>query len=265
MFETPRSQKKTIGILGGMGPAASAHLYKRLIEIAQRQYGASQDGDFPAMVLNSIPLTEWDTTGFLELNSVKQQLVRGVQTLEDANCDFIIIGCNTVHHFYPEMQQSVSIPVVNMVEETVKRVLAAGLKSIGVLATTSNNKLGVYQKPLAAAGIECISVRPEDQEKVTGVISRVEAGVANEIDTATLKSLSEDMVARGAQGIILGCTELPLVIEQKDITIPLFNSTEILAQESMKICYGKRKLAPEITSVRAPIEIPTFSSTMVVA
>ncbi len=114
-------KKKTIGILGGMGPGASANLYQTIISIAQKKYGAEQDYDFPPMVIYSLPLIGFDETGITEPESVKKQLVEGVKKLEKAGCDFIIIACNTVHIYQKNMQKAINIPIVSMIEQAVKK------------------------------------------------------------------------------------------------------------------------------------------------
>lgn len=231
-------KKKTIGILGGMGPEASANIYKKILKLAQKHYGAKQDYEYPPIVLFSLPMTDWDTTGFLNLDSVKKQLVSGIKTLERAGSDFIIIGCNTVHHFYKEMQSAVRIPIVNMISETVKRVQEKGFKKVSVLSTLSTNKLGVYQKELQKVGIDMVPITAAHQETITKVISRGEAGTVSKIDTYLLRSVILDLTRAGAQAIILGCTELPLAINQNDTRVPLFNSSLIIVEEAIKKSYG---------------------------
>ena len=109
---------KTIGVLGGMGPAASATLYANMIEYAQSKYNAVQDTDYPPIIIYSLPLSGFDETGITDENLVKKQLIKGVQILEDAGCDSIVIACNTVHVFHDDMQKAVTIPVLHIVEET---------------------------------------------------------------------------------------------------------------------------------------------------
>lgn len=245
-------KKKTIGILGGMGPAASAHLYQRLIELAQRKYGANQDCTFPAMIMYSLPLTEWNTTGFLNLESVKQQLISGVRKLESAGSDFIILGCNTVHHFFANMQRAVRIPIVNMIEETALRAKYGQYSRVVVLATKSSMELGIYTKSLEKHGISVVDLTQNQQSAVTEVIGHIEAGILSKFDTAVLQRIIADTTRRGAQAIILGCTELPLVIKQENVKIPLLNSTDILADAAIDYSYAR-----ELPAVK-PAFIPSF-------
>jgi aspartate racemase len=121
-------KNKTIGVLGGMGPEASSNLYGKIIKYSQQEYGAVQDFDYPPIIIYSLPLLGFDETGIVDENLVKQQLIAGVKKLESAGSDLIIIGCNTVHFYYEEMQAAVKVPIFNIIEETKKKVLAYSYK-----------------------------------------------------------------------------------------------------------------------------------------
>ncbi len=227
--------KKTIGILGGMGPIASANLYYKIIQICQKKYRAEQDSDFPPMIINNLPLTGFDETGFVDSAAVEQQLVRGVQTLERADADFIIIACNTVHHFYDAMQSAVHIPILHLVDEVITKIIANGYTKVGLLTSESTNTLQIYEKKLLAQGIDVVSASHEQQEQINQVILHVMTGKNGPDDVETLCSLIDDMRKRGAQSIVLGCTEIPLAIQQKDINFPLLDSTDIIAEAALKV------------------------------
>ena len=123
-----KSKNKTIGVLGGMGPGASANLYMEIIKYSQHKYNAIQDTDYPPIIIYSLPLDGFDETGITNIKLVEDQLVVGVKKLEAAGCDLIIIGCNTVHILYEKMQAAVKIPILNIVEETKNKVIEFGYK-----------------------------------------------------------------------------------------------------------------------------------------
>ena len=139
-----------------MGPSASADLYSRIIKYSQRQYGAVQDCDYPPIVIVSLAMTGFDETGIVDEDSVKNQLIDGVKKLELAGAAFIIIACNTVHAFYDQMQLAVKIPILNIIEETKKKVLEAGFKKVGLFSSESTNKLGLYQNSFEQSGIKVV-------------------------------------------------------------------------------------------------------------
>ncbi len=213
-----------------MGPLASANLYQKIVKIAQELYHAEQDTDFPPMIIYNLPLFGFDETGFANPTLVKGQLIAGVKKLESAGSDFVIIACNTVHYFYQEMQGAIEVPIISIIRETVEAADKKGLKVVGVLSSESTNKLKIYQRVLGDYGIKPLSATDQQQKLLNGVIFHVMSGMQGEADKECLKTIIYDLYKQGAQGILLGCTELPLAIKQSDVDVELFDSTEILAE-----------------------------------
>ena len=238
MMRTGRP-KQTIGILGGMGPAASADFYHRLVLIAQKEYGAEQDTDFPAMHLYNLPLSGFDERGFVDPEAVKAQLVHGVKLLADAGSDFIVIPCNTVHTFYSEMQEMVSIPIVSIVEAVVDEVLKHSFKTVCLLSSESARTYKLYETALKARTIGVISAADAEQEILNTIIHRVMAGLQGIEEVEMLRSIIKRHEKEGAEAVILGCTELTLAITQNDIHLPLLSSTDILAHTALARAYDK--------------------------
>lgn len=224
---------KSIGVLGGMGPEASANLYSKIIKYAQNEYGAVQDFDYPPVIIYSLPLFGFDETGIVDEKLVKKQLIEGVKKLELAGCDIIIIACNTVHTYFDEMQASVKVPIFNIIEETKKRVEKLGYKIIGLFASESTNKLKLYQKRFADSNIEIISPNPEQQQILNRVIEHVMGGNQKIEDVILLKEIARDYIRQGAEAIVMGCTEIPLAINQSHTDIKLFDTIEIIVQSAV--------------------------------
>ncbi|MFA7653662.1 MAG: amino acid racemase [Candidatus Magasanikbacteria bacterium] len=231
--------KKIIGILGGMGPSVSAEIYKQIIKTAQKKYHAKQDTDFPPMFIYSLPLAGFNETGFTNSKQVKNQLISGVKKLETAGSDFIIITCNTVHYFLKDMRAAINIPIISIIEETVKKVKSTKQKYVGVISSQSTNQLKLYEKTLSKNNIKTISPNTEMQKKINKIILKIMSGQAGLKEKKVLIKIIEYLQNLGAQSIVLGCTELPLLINQKDIKITLFNSNEILIQSALKNSLGK--------------------------
>lgn len=229
---------KTIGILGGMGPAASARLYQTIITLTQLKYQASQDTDYPPMIIYNLPLFGFDETGIVDNALVLNQLISGVQKLEKSGCDFIIIACNTVHYYYNEMCQAVKIPIINLIETASKQVWSKGYSIVGVLSSESTNKLGLYHESLHHFNIHLIDTNPVEQETINNIILHVMSGNSSTIDTLNLVKIINHLTVQGAQGIILGCTEIPLAIKQDDIDVPLINPVEIISYKSLELALG---------------------------
>lgn len=224
------SKNKTIGVLGGMGPEASANLYSKIIKYSQHEYGAVQDFDYPPIIIYSLPLCGFDETGIVDEELVKKQLIEGVKKLELAGSDLIIIGCNTVHSYYDEMQAAVTVPIFNIIEETKKKVIELGYKKVGLFASESTNKLKLYQKRFADSNIEVISPNAAQQKILNRVIEHVMGGNQKMEDILVLKDIARDYLKQGAEAIVIGCTELPLAINQTHTDVKLFDTIEIIVQ-----------------------------------
>jgi aspartate racemase len=225
------SFSKTIGILGGMGPSASAAMYQKIIQLCQEQYSAVQDTDYPKIVLYSLPLTGFDETGIVDATSVLQQLHAGIAKLVHAGCDCIVMACNTVHVFYDQLQAMCPVPIVHIVEETVHAV--SGHHVVGVLSSETTAKMGLYASALKSQNAEAVAPSTMQQAKVTDAITHVMAGLQSNADVAVLQAISQSLQSQGATAIILGCTELPLVLQQQHVALPLFDAVTIGAKVTL--------------------------------
>ncbi len=229
---------KTIGVLGGMGPEASAKFYQNVITLAQQKYGAIQDTDYPPMMIYSLPLNGFDETGFVDKELVKFQLIKGVQNLENSGVDFIVIACNTVHYFIEEMRSAISIPIYSIVEETVNKVKELGLKNVGLLASQSTFELGLYVDHLDKANISYMLPEKSDYDKVTQLILEVMGGNLTENTKNDVKSIIENYESCEMDALILGCTEIPLGINQNDSKVEVFDTLMVLAESALE--YAKK-------------------------
>ncbi len=221
-----------------MGAAASADFYTRVVSIAQKTYHAEEDDDFPAMWIYNLPVTGFNETGFLDPESVKSQMIAAIQNLAKAGSDFIVIPCNTAHHFYKEMQASVQVPILSILEVTAKAVKDAGFSKVGLLNSQSTKQFHLYEDIFAKNNIGTLSTTDAEQQQVTQVIGHVISGTqgANEIES--LNNIAKRYAQAGAQAVILGCTELPLAFSEKDCSLPLFDTTGLLAEAALKYSYN---------------------------
>jgi aspartate racemase len=214
---------KTIGILGGMGPEATAELYLQIVRIFQKEYGAKYDDDFPEIVIINLPIPDVVENPTAE-EEVRKMLVDGVKKLEAAGSDFIAIPCNTVMYYLKEMQDAVSIPILSILEETAKEVRKQEFSKIGVLGTEMTVSKNIYGDVLSNK--ELIYPTLEEQKKTTKVIMNILIGEKKTEDKNFLLGVVEGLKLRGAEKVILGCTELPLLISGEDF----FDTIEILAE-----------------------------------
>ena len=224
---------KTIGILGGMGPEASSTLYARMIKYIQTRFGAEQDTDYPPIVIYSLPLSGFDETGITDEQLVSHQLIEGVKKLEMAGSDLVIIACNTVHLFYDQMQNAVNIPVFNIIEETKKRVAEAGINKVGLFASETTGRLSLYQNNFSDSGIKVFSPDRSQQNALNLVIRHVMSGSQGEEDREVLIQIARNFRKKGAEAVVMGCTEIPLALNQSHTDIRLFDTIEIIIESAV--------------------------------
>lgn len=235
-MQTPQ---QTIGILGGMGPNASADFLRRILRLSNKRYGAVQDDEFPKIILNSIGLRGFSIEGVTDLASVTRQLIEGIRLLDQAGAQLIAIPCNTVHCCYDAMVAETKVPILHIADVTARAVSAAGIRRVGLCSSVTTVRMKLYEQACAALGIDVIVPSSENQENVNDVIESVMAGRNDEEEMLALKSVILSLQMRGAEGVILGCTELPLAINQKWTDVPLFDSLELLAKETVERVYDK--------------------------
>ena len=225
--------KKTIGILGGLGPEASANMYLKIIRYSQRELGAVQDYDYPPIVLTSLTVRGFDETGICDEALVLRQLIEGVQQLQRAGADFIIMACNTIHAFHSRLAEAVEIPIFHIIEEVRRDVCRYGYQTVGLLASESLYEIDLYRDCFEAAGVRVLYPDLEERKRVTAVIKNVMGGRNNAADKLELKELMIELSRRGAQAVVLGCTELPVVINQSDTDCHIFDCMESLARAAV--------------------------------
>lgn len=226
----------TLGILGGLGPMSSAYFYELLIAHTE----ARCDQDHIDLVLSSRSTTP-DRTGYIlgksDENPVKT-MIEEAKKLEAYGADIIVIPCNTAHYFYDEICRSIRVPMLNIIEETVRSAHLEGAGKIGILATDGTIQTQTYNKYSEKYGIECITPTKEEQRAVMDIIyGSVKSGKAADIEA--FKRIGEALLSRGAQRIVLGCTELSLINKQHPLGDEYIDSLSMLAKATIKAC-GKK-------------------------
>lgn len=226
--------RKKIGILGGMGPEALSDMYLAICKYYQVNFGAKYDRDFPPMVMYSVPIP--DVVESIE-NEQKtlEMLIEAGKTLQDDNCDFIVIACNSVQFLLQDIRKAIVIPVVGIADTVARNLKAKGYKKVGILATETTINKKIYNDELNKIDIELIAPDNDQQTIVTDVIMTQLAGNTSQSETEKLVKVTESLKQNGAEAILIACTDLPLVITQKDTQIPLINCTEIYANEAAKL------------------------------
>ncbi|HCT93244.1 MAG: aspartate racemase [Bacteroidetes bacterium GWE2_39_28] len=227
---------KTLGILGGMGPEATSYLFNLIIKNTK----VKKDQDHIPVVIFNYPQIPDRTLNIVENGeSPLLYLIKGMKLLEKAKADVVIIPCNTAHYYIEEINKYSTLPILNMIELTSKHVKEMPVKKIGVMATTGTIRTKLYQRNLENLGLEVVlPTEKEQQELVMEAVygkRGVKAGYKKE-PKRLLKEISQRLSERGAEVIIAGCTEIPLVLSRKDIPVELVNPMEILAKAAVTYC-----------------------------
>jgi len=219
-----------IGILGGMGPQASAKLYELIIKGTQKYTPAAVDDDYPEIVLLNVPVPNF-ISNKNELPKAKQMLIDRTKLLEQAGCTVNGIACNTAHILLPELQAVTSVPFLSIPELVAKRINAAGYKRVGLLATPTTLGSTLYDDALSdIAEI----VRPD-----AAFAERIEQYIYKQLNDKLKqdeRQLFRKQVAKFKQAnkldaVILGCTELPLVYEESLNDESILDTLQILSEE----------------------------------
>ncbi|WP_258084407.1 cysteate racemase [Thermococcus thermotolerans] len=230
--------ERTIGILGGMGPLATAELFRRIVE----KTPAKRDQDHPRIIIYNDPKIP-DRTAFILGNGEdpRPALIKGAKKLESWGADFIIMPCNTAHFFADDIQRAIGIPLVSMVEATAERIAEMGLRKVGLLATDGTVKGLVYHRPLLRRGIGIAVPDGKDQELVMKAIyDGVKAGKL-ELGRGLLLEVAERLQPR-VDGIIAGCTEVSVALRPGDLKVPLIDPLDVIAEKAVKLALGLEDL-----------------------
>ena len=218
-----------------MGPEATIDLFTKIV----RSTKASKDQDHLRIIIDNNPAIPDRQKAILE-NGVSpvKLLVETARNLESAGADFIVMPCNTAHYWIEDIRRAVRIPVVDMIRETAQEIARTypSLRTVGILAATGTVRSGLYQKSLSRLRISCLSPAEDDQLTLMDVIYSVKAGDFSKRRIAA--EVAGRVVTAGAEAIISGCTEIPLVLKTGDLSVPLIDATQVLASRTVEISQG---------------------------
>jgi aspartate racemase len=225
---------KVIGVLGGMGPAATADFFQKLIEATP----AKTDQDHLKVVIFSNPHVP-DRTAAIRGDGPDPlpELVAGAEALVRAGADFLTIPCVTVHYFFDRLQAATRIPILHLIREAATAVAAEfpTLRRFGLLATTGTVESKLFEAKFEPRGLSVFGCEPAIQDSmVMDAIYAVKRGDSLDRPRRLIRQASAHLIGRGAEAIIAGCTEIPLVLSQGDISVPVIDPTRYLAQAAVR-------------------------------
>lgn len=228
---------KKIGIIGGVGPQATAFIYQKIIASAQTNHNATNNNDYPDVLIASVPVPDFISSKD-HLDNAKQMLIEAAKGLERAGCQALCIGSNTVHILLNDLEKEVSIPFISMVELVAERCEVLGYRKVALLGTPVLLSSGLYDSALEKRDIELLKPDEEQTETCDTVIRSVIAGSKKIPARKEYVEVLTSMFDQKADGIILGCTELPLVLDYEVLGKRVLSSDEILADGITDFCYS---------------------------
>ncbi|MEL0652726.1 aspartate/glutamate racemase family protein [Algibacter sp. TI.3.09] len=225
---------KTIGLIGGITPESTILYYRILNQLAASKYGESHSAK---VIINSVDFGEiaqlqsedrWDL-----LNEI---MSKAALSLEHAGASCILICANTMHLSIEAVKAVVNIPVIHIAEATSKQIITEGLKKVALLGTKYTMEKTFFIDVLKTFGIEAIIPGLQDREDVHGIIyNELSKGILNPESKLIYQEVIKRLIAQGAEGVILGCTEIPLLIKQEDVSVPVFDTTSIHASAAFDL------------------------------
>jgi len=229
-------RNRIVGIIGGMGPEATVEFYARLTA----RTPATCDQEHLHIIIDSQACTP-DRTAAMQSGSadVREAMLASAHRLAGAGAELLAMPCNSAHHWYSEVAAGIELPFLNMITEVFAGIRHRGISRVGLLATSGTASSGVYER--WSEEIELLLPDAEGQKTVHEAIYAVkgEAGTRPGQARQSVLGVVEDLRRRGAAGIILGCTEIPLVIGAADIPdVPVFDSTDILVEAVLREARG---------------------------
>jgi len=223
-------------MIGGFGPESTLDYYRLIINQYRQQQG---EGSLPEIIIYSMDL--YDLLTLVEQkrwDDVTSFLLKGVNSLHKAGADFGIISANTPHIVYDQLKSSSPIPLISIVEETSKKAKEIGLQRVGLLGTSFTMRASFFQKVFANNNISIVVPNEKEQDFIQHkLMTEIELGqfleeTRNGLLTIVKRMVDEDLI----EGVILGCTELPLILTKDEFDIPFLNTTKIHVESAIRYC-----------------------------
>jgi aspartate racemase len=223
---------KKIGILGGMSPESTTLYYEHITRTYTARFG---NYGYPEILIYSVNFqkyVDWQHRG--QWQEAARDMAESLERLHGAGADFGLIATNTMHIVFDEVQRAVHMPLISIVQATAESILAAGLRSVGLLGTIFTMRERFFREGLERCGIMALVPEPDSQQRMNDVI--YQELCRGEIRTESRRlflDIIERLRAQGAQGVVLGCTEIPLLVEPQHCDLPLFNTSLLHAAKAL--------------------------------
>ena len=225
---------RTIGLIGGMSWESSSEYYRIINQTVQKKLGGVHSAKIVMVSLDFAEIEELQMQG--SWDQATRMLVDSAQRLEKGGADLVLICTNTMHLMADEVQAGIKIPLLHIADATARVVVEQELKTIGLLGTRFTMEKDFYRSRLEKKHKLKVLIPNENQREVVHqvIYQELVKGQIKEKSRKKYRAIIESLVAEGAEGIILGCTEIGLLVKQEDITVPVFDTTEVHARAAVE-------------------------------
>ena len=222
---------KTIGLIGGLSWESTVTYYQVINEAVKRRLGGLHSARILLYSVDFEEIEKCQSAGEWEKSG--EILAGAARALERGGAECVVICTNTMHKVAPQVQAAVGVPLLHIVDATAARLERSGVRRVALLGTRYTMQQDFYKRPLCERGFEVLVPDEEDMERINGIIfDELCLGQVREPSRAVFLQVLEKLRRRGAQGAILGCTEIGLLVRPQDIGLPLFDTALIHAQRA---------------------------------
>ena len=232
---------KTAGVMGGMGPDATVDFMAKVIALT----GSATDQDHIHLIVDQDPGVPNRQHAIQNGSSdVTRALGEMAARLENAGADFLVLVCNTAHVFLDDVHARTGIPFISIVDESIKEIdrKCPDARTVGIMATDGCLDTGIYQAAIQASGRGVVVPDSDDLAELMRLITAIKAGKKGDDVAVAMQALANALVRRGADVIVAGCTEIPIVFEGDNCPVPVVSSTNVLAERTLEYAKGLKPL-----------------------
>ena len=226
---------KTIGLIGGMSWESSLEYYRLINQMVKEKLGEPHSAK---SIMYSVDFAEYEKLQHEgKWAELTEKMVDIGQSLEQAGSDLVLICTNTMHKMAPEVQDSIEIPLLHIADAAADEIKSQNIKKVGLLGTKFTMEEDFYKGRLKEKhNIDVIIPKQEERDKVHKVIyQELISGIINDDSRREFQAIIKNLKTRGAEGVVLGCTEIPLLIKEKDSVIPVFDTTMLHARKAVEM------------------------------
>jgi len=230
---------RTIGLIGGMSWESSQEYYRIINQTVKERLGGFHSAK---IIMYSVDFEEIEKLQHQgKWKELTELMIDAAQRVEKAGADFVVLCTNTMHKMADEVQKNIKIPLLHIADATAEKIKEKGLGKIGLLGTKFTMEEDFYKGRLKEKyGLDVIIPNEEERQIVHDVIYKeLCMGEIKQSSKEQFKKIIQNLVSNGAEGIILGCTEIPLLIKQEDVEVPLFDTTKIHAKAAVEYAIKK--------------------------